>query len=243
MRILLLLLLTAACGSTSESRKNLNEVYQGAGVEQYFLSELPDWANFTTLASCHRDRNIRFLNFQNLHASYALDYEQSVQLQYMVNRGLQRTSFESGKKVFNNEDESFIFYKSYEQIIGGSREFIQPQYERVHVIWVDDAIKNSEGLNRVKQLMESSQMEKGHPVFFSMCLSYNKLESFIIENGFQSYGVKFISMEMLSPYASDLQLLTYFDLSLENLMPNKNVYFFVPFIPEQYKNKKNIIKY
>ena len=245
MKFILLILVfsVTACTSTSETRKDLNEIYQGAGVEQYFLSDLPEWANFTTLGSCHRSGTIRFFNFKNLSASYALDYEQALQLQYMYNRGLQKASFEQEKKVFNSEDESFIFYNSYEQIIGGGREFVLPKYRRVHVVWIDEAIDNKNTMARLKKLLESPAMEAGHPVLLSMCLSYDKLERFVQKNGFDTYGVKFISMEMFTPYNRNFEMNTFFDIDLEQVMTGKEVHFFAPYIPVQYQSKNNIRKY
>lgn len=243
MRLIFLLLLVVGCTSTSATRKDLDEIYQGAGVEHYFLSLVPEWANFTTLGGCHRSGSVYFLNFKNLHASYALDYEQALQLQYMYNLGVQRAQYELGKTVLNNEDESFIFYNSYEQMIGGGREFVVPNFPRVHVVWIDDAINNPAVLERLKKLMNSSIMEAGHPVLMSMCLSHEKMEKFVSRHGFDAFGAKFISMEMFTPYNQNFEMNTYFDIDLEKVMPGKEVYFFAPDIPSQYQDKKNIRKY
>lgn len=240
---LIFLLLLGACAGTSEVRKNLEEVYQSGGVEQYFLPELPDWANFSTLGDCKRTSSVQFLDFPNLSSSYQLNYEQAVQLQYFYNRNAQKMREELGKDIFTAEDQSYLFYNSYEQIIGGSREFIVPTYHRIHVIWIDHALRDKNVMGRLKVLLESNQMNLGHPVLLSMCLSAMDLENFIQRNRLDSYGVKYISMEMFTHYNSQFSPMNYFGLEFNQLMPNKEVHIFVPTVPTQFNHLPNLKKY
>lgn len=242
MKLLALIILLTSCAG-SNVRKNLDEIYQGAGVEQYFLPDLPGWANFSTLGGCHRSDAVRYLDFQNVGRSYAMDYEQIIQLQFLYNRQMQAMMAETGKKLLNSEDESFLFYNSYEQIIGGGRDFVIPTYERVHVVWIDPALADKAVEKRLQNFMESKIMELGHPVFMSFCLSFEELEKYIQKNNYNRYGVKALSMEMMSNYGSDFQLRSYESVELSKLMPGKKIYFFAPNIPEQFSKIPNTKSY
>ena len=206
----------------------------GAGTEQYHLADLPAWANFSTLASCHRKFPIRYLNFESLHKSYSMNYEQLIQFQYALNRKFQSYKQSTGKEGLFLKDESYIFYNAYEQIVGGGRDFIPPKYHRIHLIWIDPALGDSQAQLRLKKLMQSSKMEQGHPVFVSTCLSALELEEYIVKHDYQKMGVKGISQEMFAPFNTKGDLIGEFRLHFDLLLPNKHLVLFANWLPKEF---------
>lgn len=246
---LAILCLSLLVGCTTSSEKNLkqdlDQVYIGSGVEKYYLSDMPTWANFSQVASCARVEPIRFLNFENMYKSYSMDYEQLIQFQHMLNRKFSSYKHSTGRKTIFLKDESFIMHNVHQQIIGGSRDFIVPNFNRIHLIWIDNALKSEQGKKRLKKLMYSAQMEKGHPIFVSTCLSSIELEKFITEMGMGKFGVKIISQDMFSPYNEKFKIINEFALDFSKLMPNKKIYYFGPYLPKEFKgiNTKRVFKY
>ena len=103
---------------TVNLKENYDQVYITNGVEQYFLANLPHWANFSTQSSCHRKKPIRFFNFENLKKSFSLDYEKMVHLQHMFNRQVYTAKLSMDKERIPPKDESFIFNNTYQNVIG-----------------------------------------------------------------------------------------------------------------------------
>lgn len=248
MRLVILsLFLLVGCTTSSEKhlKQDLDQVYIGSGVEKYYLSDMPTWANFSQIASCSRAEPVRFLNFENMYKSYSMDYEQLIQFQHMLNRKFSSYKHSTGRKTIFLKDESFIMHNVHQQIIGGSRDFIVPNFKRVHLVWIDSALKSEKAKRRLKKLMYSAQMEKGHPIFVSTCLSSIQLEKFISKMGMSKFGAKLISQDMFSPYNEKFKIINEFALDFSKLMPNKNIYYFGPYLPKEFKGiKKNkIFKY
>jgi hypothetical protein len=237
MRIVIILIfICVGCSSTKEQsyKQNLDQVYIGSGVERLYLSDLPSWANISTIASCRRKEPIRYLNFENMYKSYSMSYESLIQFQYMLNRKFASYKLSTGRPAIFLKDESFIMHNVHEQIIGGGRDFIVPKFKRIHLVWIDQFFSNKDKLKKLKSLMSSSKMEKGHPIFVSTCLSSIELEKFISTNGFNKYGVKLISQEMFTPYGTDLKLAGNFTLNFSLLMPGKDLHFYGEYMPKEF---------
>lgn len=248
MRLVILgLFLLVGCTTSSEKhlKQDLDQVYISSGVEKYYLSDMPHWSNFSTVASCSRTEPIRFLNFKNMYKSYSMDYEQLIQFQHMLNNKFSSYKHSTGRKTIFLKDESYIMHNVHQQIIGGGRDFIVPNFKRVHLIWIDNAIKSLTAQKRLKKLMYSAVMEKGHPVFISTCLSVIEIEKFINKIELTKFGAKIISQDMFSPYNDHFKIINEFALDFSKLMPNKNLYYFGLYLPKEFKGlKKNkVFKY
>lgn len=248
MRLVILsLILLVGCTTSSETnlKQDLDQVYIGSGVERYFLSDVPAWANFSTVASCSRSDSVKFLNFENMYKSYSMDYEQLVQFQHMLNRKFASYKLSTGRKSIFLKDEAYIMHNVHQQVIGGGRDFIVPKFKRIHLVWIDYALKGEVGLKKLKKIMYSSQMEKGHPIFVSTCLSAIEIEQFINKNNFSKFGVKIISQDMFTPYNEKFKIINEFALNFSLLMPNKDLHFFGEFLPKEFKgiSAKKVYKY
>jgi hypothetical protein len=217
-----------SCATTEEGmfKQDLDQVYIGSGIEKYYLSDLPDWSNFSSEAKCNRTTPIRYLNFKDMHASYSLDYEQLIQYQLMLNRRFADYKKSTGRKTVFLKDESFLTFNVHQQIIGGGRDFILPKFNRIHLVWIDFALKSKAELKKLTTLMRSQKMLRGHPVFVSMCLSANEMDDFITKNKFSESGVKGISQSMFTPYNTDFSLDYNYSLDVNKLFKDKAVYLY-----------------
>ena len=84
MKIVILILLifcTSSCQSPyhAAEKKAINEVYIASGAEQYFLPEMPNWANVSEVAECRLMDRIRFLDFSTLNKRYNLNFKKLIQ--------------------------------------------------------------------------------------------------------------------------------------------------------------------
>lgn len=246
MRTLYILIIMAMTGCASDNlsfKQDLDQVYIGAGVEKYYLSDLPNWANFSPSGQCSRTEPIRYLNFETMHKSYSFTYEQLIQFQYMLNKKFYSYKESTGRKTVFLKDESFIMHNVHEQILGGGREFIAPKFNRVNIVWIDPALKNVERLQDLKKLMFSEEMEKGHPVFVSLCLNSIELEKFIAKSGYSKLGAKGISQSMFTPYSDEFEMANQYGLNFSKLLPKKDLYLYAPYMPTEFKGISKIQKY
>ncbi len=206
----LMLLNLVACSSPqkSDSRKDINEVYIPSGAEQYFLPNLPRWANVSTAADCRRDQTIRFFDLAKLNQSYRLTYEQLMQFQLMFNHQLisQLKSLPPSVEL-RPRDEEVLFFNTLEKIQGGDKLFLAPDFKEINLIWVDDAVNDKGVLAKLKKLMSSEAMDQGFPVFISSCLSLMELEKFVLELGFPETS-KMITAEVFTPFTTEFFLST-----------------------------------
>lgn len=234
-RLLLLILIFLVSCSTSQKdddsfkRRNLSEYFMGSGVVQYFLPDLPKWANVSQTASCHREVSPRFLDFKKMNESFSLSYEQLLQFQYSYNMKAEKFKRRFQSAALLLKDEERLFYETSDQIQGDIVPFRKPKFKRVHLIWVDDALANEESLKGLRDFMKTQVATLGHPVFLSLCLSHSELEKFLIQNKLDPQSSRLIPFEMFSPYGNDFKLNTYFSLNIGDLFGDKyELHFYAP---------------
>jgi hypothetical protein len=233
--IFLLLSFLVAC--TNGSRKNLTNLYQGSGIEQYFLSDGPDWMQFSSQSQCFYKKRIQYLNYKNINSSYAMSYEQASQFQYMINKQMQ------DRPVIEFKEQEKIFYNTYEKIKGGTKAFLPPKYKRIHVIAIDDYVNGNRKVSDFKKLMSSREMDVGYPVLMSMCLSETEMEDFLRGNGLANRTLKLLPREMFSIYQSDFKKKPYFQLYLKKLFKKEQkIYFYSTNTNTSYVGKVDGVK-
>lgn len=233
----------AACQSGNIKKRNMEELYISGGTEKYYLADVPAWSNFSSIGQCRRIEPIRYLNFDNLHKSYSMSYEELIQFQFMMNRKIRAYRQSSGKDQLFLKDESFIFYNTYEQIIGGGRDFQIPKYERVHLIWIDSVLSDNKRLKKLIELMNSSKMQQGYPVLVSTCLSSFELEEFIAKNKLTQLGVKGVSQEMFAPFDDQMNLTTDYRIYFDKLFSGKYIVLYAPWFPKEFIGVEKLEKY
>ena len=153
--ILIFIIFSTSCSHDGLKRRNLDEYFIGTGVVKYFLPDLPTWANFSVSGQCHRQENNRYFNYKKLRTSFAMGYEEAVQLQLMYNNEVNNIKIDSNIEVIPFREEERIFYATNDKIQAGIRTFKAPIYKKINVVWIDRAIENKSLQLRLKKLMDS----------------------------------------------------------------------------------------
>lgn len=222
-------LIFISCGSTSGVKKtnDLSSIYITSDVSQYFHPDIPNWANFSSAASCSRTSTIRFMNFTNLKRSFNFDYNQALQLQYRINENFHEAKVRVRKNFLSPQIEEKLFYQSKDEVVSNIKTFPIPDFKRVHLVWVDPVFSDKKALNKLKTLFKQDSFFQGHPVFVSVCKTRQELEEFTKSNGWTDVDIRYVSGDMFSVYREDLEFDPKFQLYINKLFPNKMLYLFL----------------
>ncbi len=214
-------------------RRNLGEYFQGSEVIRYFLPPLPEWANQSKSGRCSRSESLNYLKFDDLMTTYSLGYAQAIQFQYMYNVNKRAMKSKATLHYLPFKEGEKLFYFTSERVQANMYLFLPPKYKRVHLIWIDRALKSKAELKKLKKVMEREDMNLGHPVFVSLCLFKNELEQFHQDHHFPD-SVKFISYEMFSPYSTDGKLQSFESLNFSKLFEKDDLELYL------YQPEKNV---
>lgn len=207
-------------------RRKVEEYFMSSGVLRYFLPEIPFWANFSEAAQCRRQESIKYLDLNLVRGSLFLSYEEAIQLQLMMNTMLIDLKKKEHIEHIPFKEEEALFFKASDRIQAGIRTFRVPNFNKIHVIWVDAFLEKTQQL---KQVMSSSKMDNGHPVFLSLCLTRRELEDWMASKGFNNKNIRLLSYEMLSPYDLNGELDTTFHIYINEIFgSDKKVKLFIP---------------
>lgn len=200
--------------------------YQNSGVIQYFLSELPAWANTYPDGGCHRDVSIRYFNMKSLRESYRYTYSDSLQFQYLYNQLIFEKARGSSLSELRPQDEELIFFEASNRIQSGFYPFKKPEFERVSLIWIDPILSDAKTL---RTLLARSDVMLGHPVLISNCFSSEEITAWLAKNKIENANYRFIPSEMFSAYDSESRLMASLHIDVEKLFnQNQKIFFFVP---------------
>ena len=180
-----------SCSYTKTDGVNIedaSEVFLTSGAEQFFLAELPFWANFSTDGGCFRSVPIRYLNFTQLKQNYNLSYDQMLHLQLMFNRRLNEHLRSTGQSIMSPKDEAYVFYNMYQKVVGGSYDFLIPRFEKLSLVWVDPLIANKK---KLVEIIRSEKVLDGFPILVSECLTSFELEDLAMKLGLDELGVRY----------------------------------------------------
>jgi hypothetical protein len=234
MRVIAFLFLSILNSCTSRQLDksysiDIDQAYQGVGIEKFFLAQQPSWSNFSLSGQCRRKSMVRYMNYEAIKKAYALNYTSIVNFQHITNRKFSDELAKDANAELRLKDESFIFYNAYEQIIGGGRDFVIPEYKRISLLWIDPYLHNP---SQLKKIIELESFQKGFPILISDCLSSKKFEKYISKHGLGSYGVKYMGADMFSPYNIDSKLSYSFSINIKEYLKNKDIFLFGQRIPE-----------
>lgn len=201
----LALLLLISC-SLGESRQSVDSTaYRSSGVEQFFLPELPNWANYSASGKCFKSSSFRYLDFTKLAASYKLTYVELIELQAQFNQKLEDYFRSSAKRFLKPVEEASFFSNTLEQVRGGIRQFKIPQVPEVEIVWLEGFLQKNTGAD-LRKLAAKGRFDNKLPILFSACHSKQSLTQWIAENNLDQAGFYQLSAESLSPYSSNNQL-------------------------------------
>lgn len=191
MRLVILFLLTLSSCSTPGGSEFAVDPYQSGGTEQFWLAELPNWANGNVSAQCARDFSAHFVNHDALEKIHGLSYAQRVELQAHFNRQLR---LKYGSKLLTPREESALFLQSMEQVKAGIREFNYPNRGNVHLVWWDQIHKKESSTRWLRKLAQT-----GDPIILlSLCLDSTQLENWVNQSELSEVGLFSFGFESLT---------------------------------------------
>ncbi len=229
MKYLLLLTILISCTSTEEEfqnfkRRNIGEYFNGSGVVQYFLPDLPAWADTVPSQNCRRENSVRFFNFEKLQSSFGLSYTQMVQFQLAFNIAKLK---ETGSEPLTLSSEERLFYSVSEQIQAEILPFRIPDFKTIHLVVLDHYIEK-QNTESPKTLIAKQSFDAGFPVFVSLCFNDKTVRKFVESLKFKGkYEV--LPLSVFSPFGADSKALAAPSLDLEKFFEkSKNIKVYHP---------------
>lgn len=218
----LVLLTLISCGS-GEIRQDVTDApYRTSGLEQYFLPELPAWANNSASGQCFKKHSFQYLDFSKLAGVYELKYPELVELQAQYNERLEAYFRSTAVRFVKPVEEAAFFSNTLENVRGGVKSFkLPPMAGQVDIIWLDRYISTNT-VAELKKMNEMGRFDERLPILFTSCLSKQDLNQWLIENNLDQVGFYTLSAEWLTPYGSDLQMKPGLQLEIKKLL-NENV--------------------
>jgi hypothetical protein len=216
--IFFLFLILVGCANENLKTRTVENYYQSTGVEKYFLTELPPWANFSSAAGCFRQDPIRYFDLNALMKSYSINYATAIQVQASFNDEYARLA-KKKDTVIPFSEEQLLFFRASDKVNSKIIFFGPPTFKRIHLIWVDAV-----DVAKVKKFIKSDTNNKGVPVLLSFCMTKHELEEKFSEENF-----KMISAEMFSVYDIAGAKIPGFALSLDQFFkPEQELIIYSP---------------
>lgn len=217
------LLLTAiSCSNGTVREVPQDTPYRTSGLEQFFLPELPTWANTSPSGQCFKKHSYQYLDFAKLSSTYQLKYPELIELQAQYNERLEAYFRSTAVRFLKPVEEAAFFSNTLEQVRGGVKHFKLPEMaNEVDIIWLDGFI-SSNRVDELKKMNELGRFDLRLPVLFTSCLSKQDLNQWLIENSLDQVGFYTLTAEWLNPFGSDLVLKSGLRLEIKKLM-NENV--------------------
>jgi hypothetical protein len=211
--------LTLISCSSGTLRKEVQETaYRTSGLEQYFLPELPYWANTSPPGQCFKKHSFQYLDFSKLAGTYQLTYPELIELQAQYNDRLETYFRSTALRFVKPIEEAAFFSNTLENVRGGVKTFKLPAgAQKVEIIWLDRFIFLNQ-VNELKKMNDLGRFDERIPVLFTSCLSRQDLNRWLVENKLESVGFFSLTAEWLSPYGSDLHLKTGLQLEVKKLI-------------------------
>lgn len=193
LSFLAMITLVSSCSSGLKPR-DIGQYYTSTGVEKYFLSDLPEWANYSVSSACYRSSGIRYFDIDALMKSYSLNYADAIQIQATFNEEFlllkKQPQVTTGPK-----EEELMFFKASDKVNSKIKFFEAPTFKQIHLIWLDEALKGKAREDKLKNFLQSSVHDSGFPVLISACMTKSEIEA-----KFPNTALKSISAEMFSAY-------------------------------------------
>ncbi len=211
------LLALISCGS-GEVKRNIEDTsYRTSGVEQFFLPELPTWANSSPSGRCFKTSSFHYMDFSKIAQNYQLTYPEMIELQAQYNDRLESYFRSTAVRFLKPVEEASFFANTMEQVRGGVRHFKLPPVNEVDVIWLDGYIADKK-IDELKIMASRGKFDEKLPILFSACLSKQALSNWLSEQNLDQVGFYLLSAEWLSPFSSDLSLKPRLRLEIKKLV-------------------------
>ena len=196
--LIFVLLFSASCsffGNSNLKSRDLDEYYVATGVSKYFLTDVPEWANFDSNAKCFKQTRLRYFDIEALMKSFGLNYNQALQLQSTFNEEFINFKIKNEKHLVTTKEEEQLFYKVSEKVNSKIYFFESPTYKKINLIMLDEILNDKKAEMKLKQFLNSKMMDTAAPVLVSFCMTRNE-----VEMHFPDLNAKMITSELMSVY-------------------------------------------
>lgn len=129
--------------------------------------------------------------------SYSLKYAEALQIQASFNEEYLGTKKNKLAIVTLKEEERF-FFEASDKINNHINFFTSPSFKKIHLIWLDEALKGKKEEEKFRKFLKSSVHDNGQPILISACLTKNEIES-----KFPDLPIRAISAELFSIYSEE----------------------------------------
>lgn len=216
-----LLLILISCSGGEVRQTVADTPYQTSGLEQYFLPELPTWANHSASGQCFKKHSFQYLDFTKLGSVYQLKYPELIELQAQYNDRLESYFRSTAMRFVKPVEEAAFFSNTLENVRGGVKSFKLPDgVSKVDVIWLDRYISLKQ-VNEIQKMNQMGKFDERLPILFTSCLSKQDLAQWLVENNLDEVGFYTITAEWLTPFGSDLNMKPGLQLELKKLLHDK----------------------
>lgn len=223
--LLISLLLLSSCADTSSQglkSRTIEDFYNPTGVEKYFLTDVPAWANFDQKAGCYRSSNIRYFDLDALMKSYGLTYNKALQTQATFNEEYSQFKESDKKRVTTLKEEELLFYKVSEKVSSKIIFFDPPTFKRINIVWLDEVVGDAKKEKKLKNFLNSKTMDEGAPVLISFCMTREE-----VEKRYPDFNAKMITAELFSVFDSTGNKTPGFKIELDQFFsPSQKLYFY-----------------
>ncbi|NOT80869.1 MAG: hypothetical protein HOP07_17935 [Bacteriovoracaceae bacterium] len=219
---LFVLSLITSC-STQLKNRDVTQYYSGMGLEKYFLSEIPTWANFSSVGNCFRSKSIQYLDIGALMKSFNLSFIDALQIQATFNEDYLGVKKDPNAKM-TFKDLEIIYFKASQKVTGKINFFDAPDFKTIHLIWIDEILadKTLEKEKKLKSFLQSDVHNNGFPILVSACLTKSE-----IAEKFPGQSFKILSAELFSSYDNTGSAIPGLKLDLGTLFKaNQNIIFY-----------------
>ncbi len=196
----LVLLLLLSCGSSGIKREIDDQGYQTSGIEQYFLPEIPAWANYSAAGMCFKSSSFTYFDFKKLIESFQLSYDEMIELQGQYNSRVENYYRSTATKFLKPVEQASFFSNTLEQVRGGVRSFKIPRVDAVDIIWLDSFIHDKK-IGDLKLMLKNGKFDERLPILFSSCFSRGAIAQWITENDLEDAGFYTLGAEWLAPFS------------------------------------------
>ncbi len=204
----------SSCTSTRPTT-NLDRAYQATGLNQYFLADLPKWANFNESTGCFRNEALRYLDFGALMKSFALNYQQASQVQAFFNQSYLSAIHTPQVKMTLIEEDKML-NESLQKVQNRIPFFEAPSFHTIHLIHFDDYYQSKLMTAQLLDFLKSELNDSGVPVLVSTCLTTAEMQKML-----NDLSIKMLGAEFFSPFDRDGVLKPVMSLNLEAFFDSK----------------------
>ena len=211
-------MILTSCGQLQLSQDLDNTAYRSSGIEQFFLPELPAWANASPSGQCFKKHSFQYLDLKKLSKVYQLNYPELLEFQAQYNERLESYFRSTAVRFLKPVEEAAFFSHTLENVRAGVKLFRLPEKDApIDLIWIDRYIALGQ-IKEIKKMNESGRFDERVPVIFSSCFSRQDLNQWLIENNLDQVGFYSLTAEWLTPFGPDLEMKSGLQIEIKKMI-------------------------